>query len=70
MNTFKLSKKRMKQLEEEFKKDWRFPSSKNKCEKCGHSWFSRKENEAPKSCPQCKRYDWNKKAEEKLKVGK
>jgi len=30
----------------------------NKCNKCDYEWKSRIEN--PKSCPKCKRYDWNK----------
>jgi len=28
-----------------------------KCKRCGYEWDSRKEK--PKSCPNCKRYDWN-----------
>ena len=31
---------------------------KNKCKRCGYEWDSRIEN--PKSCPRCKRYDWDK----------
>ena len=34
-----------------------------KCLKCGHEWFSR--TDKPLQCPRCKRYDWNKKKEEK-----
>jgi len=29
-----------------------------KCLKCGYEWEGKKEK--PKSCPKCKRYDWNK----------
>ena len=27
------------------------------CRHCGHEWLPR-ENKLPKSCPKCKRYDW------------
>ena len=30
---------------------------KNKCDRCGYEWDSRKDS--PKSCPKCKRYDWD-----------
>ena len=30
-----------------------------KCLKCGHEWVAR--TSKPKACPNCKRYDWNKK---------
>lgn len=30
----------------------------NECKKCNYTWESKIEN--PKSCPRCKRYDWNK----------
>ncbi len=30
-----------------------------KCLLCGYEWEARKE--LPKTCPRCKRYDWNKK---------
>jgi len=30
----------------------------NKCKQCQYEWKSRKE--IPKSCPRCKRYDWDK----------
>lgn len=29
------------------------------CLLCGHAWTARAKN--PKSCPNCKRYDWNQK---------
>ena len=29
----------------------------NKCLRCEYEWEKRKEN--PKSCPRCKRYDWD-----------
>ena len=31
---------------------------KHKCKQCGYKWDGRKNH--PKSCPRCKRYDWNK----------
>ena len=30
------------------------------CQQCGHKWAARKAR--PKSCPKCKRYDWQAKA--------
>ena len=30
-----------------------------KCKKCGYIWYSRF-GFVPKTCPKCKRYDWNK----------
>lgn len=30
--------------------------TKEKCDKCGYVWESRKEN--PKECPECKSRDW------------
>ena len=32
---------------------------KCKCLKCGHEWLAL--TKAPKACPSCKRYDWQKK---------
>lgn len=29
-----------------------------KCKQCGYEWVSRLD-ERPKSCPRCKRYDWD-----------
>ena len=31
-----------------------------KCTKCGHTWYPRAPR-LPKVCPECKRFDWNKK---------
>ena len=28
------------------------------CNQCGYRWPTRKEQGKPKSCPACKRYDW------------
>jgi len=33
---------------------------KYKCKNCGHDWYSNI-GRLPKACPNCKRYDWNKK---------
>ena len=37
--------------------------TKIKCKLCGHRWLARVED--PRSCPNCKRYDWNKQKEVK-----
>ena len=37
-----------------------------KCNQCGHLWCPRSDD-IPKSCPACKRYDWNKKKTVKKK---
>ena len=29
-----------------------------KCQRCGHEWEARVK--VPRSCPRCKRYDWDK----------
>ena len=31
---------------------------KCKCVKCGYEWIAKADK--PKSCPRCKRYDWDK----------
>lgn len=36
----------------------------NVCKKCKHKWQSRVKK--PRSCPNCKRYDWDKKSLAKL----
>jgi predicted Zn-ribbon and HTH transcriptional regulator len=35
---------------------------KHKCKECGYEWFGYLEN--PKSCPNCKSRDWDKKQNE------
>ena len=36
---------------------------KRKCKRCGFEWIPRIVN--PKACPNCKRYDWDTKKENK-----
>lgn len=36
-----------------------------KCKRCGHEWVPRKQGRKPKSCPNCKSYNWNKDIKEK-----
>ena len=38
-----------------------------KCKQCGHEWIAR--TEKPKSCPACKRYDWDGKPASKTAQG-
>ena len=38
---------------------------KKKCNQCGFEWIARLKE--PRACPNCKRYDWNKKKVEKKK---
>ncbi len=30
-----------------------------KCDRCGHEWVPRKEDEEPRVCPKCKSPYWN-----------
>jgi predicted Zn-ribbon and HTH transcriptional regulator len=30
-----------------------------RCERCGHEWVPRKEDEEPRVCPKCKSPYWN-----------
>lgn len=38
-----------------------------KCKQCAHEWIAR--TEKPKSCPACKRYDWDGKPASKTAQG-
>lgn len=39
-----------------------------RCERCGHEWVPRRENEEPRVCPKCKSPYWNR--PRKAKLGK
>jgi len=36
----------------------------NKCKKCKYEWVGKKE---AKSCPRCKRYDWDKEVDKNVR---